>query len=275
MIRRFVPVACAAALSLIFVAACGGGGAAQGDATNAPASTTTARAKRAPPTPTATAAPLAAGPLAIRDLLALPPDGNFEVDYNWRKGVLSGRPGIFVWRQAGSNRRFDFFPGGPKTESGWFTLEQRVTPDAAASEAADVTHCTWFGPKAGEVGVTCAKDPPTRELANTIYAALGKSVTGTFPDRPIAGRGAKCYAFDAGNGGQGAICIDPRGKIPLYLGAMDPSGGRIEEIEATSVMDNIPALSLPAGLPGDVPVQTAPKMREDALQFPASVAPWR
>ena len=264
-LKRAVPLLL---LSLAgIVAACGG---SAGGGSTPPAGTATA--KKVPAAPTATAAPLSSpGTLTVRDIVALPPDGNFEVAFEWKKGVLTGHPGVFIWRQTGSSRRFDFFPAGARTDSGWFTLELNIAPGAATSAAVDATNCSWFGPKSGSVGVTCTSDPPTRGLADTIYAATGKQLTGTFPDRTIAGRTATCYAYDAGNAGQGAICVDRLTKVPLYLSSVEPAGQRVQEIEAISVTENVPPLSLPGGLPGDVPIPSAPTMSETALQFPASV----
>lgn len=255
----------------IVLGACGGGGSVSSSPSTAPSDTATPakRAKKQPPTPTPTARPLDAA-LLVRDLVAVPDDPGFEVDFAWKKGVPTGHVGLFVWRQGNSDRRFDFSAAGAKNaRSGWFSFEPGVHKETAGVEAPGSTFCFWFGEQAASMPVTCPAAPPSRALSSTIYAALSAPATGAFDDRMIAGRNAKCYSYDDGASARGALCVDAVTKAPLYLTGTPPSHQLDQEIEATTIVAPAGALLLPAGLPGDVAVPDAPKLQLASLMFPA------
>lgn len=260
------------AATMLFGACAGGGSTSSSPLTATPDAAPPAKNAKKPPR-TATPPPRPVdGALLVRDVVAAPDDPAFEIDFAWKQGVPTGHQGLFVWRQGNGGRRFDFAATGAiNPQSGWFSFEPGVHKENAGVEAPGSTFCFWFGELAGRIPVTCPAAPPSRELASTIYAALSAPVTGTFDDRMIAGRNAKCYAYDEGASAHGALCVDAVTKAPLYVAGTPPSHQLDQEIEATTIVASAGGPMLPAGLPGEVGVTNAPKLQLTSLMFPAVI----
>jgi hypothetical protein len=181
----------------------------------------------------------------------VPASASFRVVFAWTHGAPGGGTGAFVWDQAGGERRWDFSPeGAAKARIGWLSVEGDF--DATGNPASSLD-CLWEHTSGPNVRVGCDSVRPTRPGADALtraFAAL--RVTGRYDDQVVAGRMARCYAFQDTGTTTGQICLDAQNGEPLAFAATGSGRNKAFHVfEATDVGEAASVVS-----PTDVPLGT-------------------
>lgn len=199
-----------------------------------------------------TATGLPAG-MYVSDLIA-PSDTSYQVTFKWSGVGLAE----FIWRQAGSDRRFDTIIRDVPTGkvSGQFALEHLPTSGAQIETDGAITSCLWFSRRgSAEATVSCVpgnSGPLVGTAGDVVWAALEDGrLLNLFPDRTILGHDAACYGYNQVVGPTATVCIDRTDRLPLYFSSFTLTGGA-QELIATSAAIASPTVAMPT----DVPFET-------------------
>jgi hypothetical protein len=183
----------------------------------------------------------------VSDLISSSPSG-FDVTFQWTKGIRVPGKGVFVWREAGSSYRWDgIVRDAAGAERGTFSLVRWGAGGDRTDFADDtVASCEWFG-QSGEsdvyVGCEAGESPATGDPSGIVN--LSAQVTGTLPDRAIAGHHARCFSYAPIVGDTASFCIDSWTSAPLYFTSLDALGAP-QELMAIAVSDQTPTVALPS-----------------------------
>ncbi len=195
---------------------------------------------------TATAVPFD-GPL-VADLLKLNEFTPATIVFDWLEGDERYRlgPGLFVWRETESVRRWD--------EEHTGKVDPGVGHILLSTRASEV-YCVWvLAPDLSDISFGCERElgAPTGAIPG-MKAAMQARIVGRLPNQNIAGRNATCFHVEATNAETGAICVDEDLNKPLLVSMPNPHTGVTQRLVAKSVdVSNEQLLDVPHTVPADI-----------------------